>query len=362
VDRDPTAAAQGSRLWVIWSVFAPRDGRWSLEGRILQGAASTVAPLPGDATQERRRPAAVVDSAGGLWLFWLERPNPLARWTVKYNRHNGTNWDTTVPHSLGGNVHVEEDLFAFFEASSGTIKLYWSRRDQIASLSGALRWRLFSRTKAGLNPAANDWGAVTAVGVATPGNHDDREPFAFAAAGGTEVLFSSNRGGAFAIWSLPPVGPAIATGTTPFSERGPLAFLDGGQTFLICRSNRGVSYRSGIYEATETVDLRYAGGTSANTHNPAKLALRRKFDDFQTYSYDTGPAGVRRNGDWYARDTVGLYVTPPGATAAAVLPSLQRLSQGLRAFMPATVRAVLTPSADLATETVVPGLDTAGLP
>ena len=360
-DRDPTAAVQGDRLWVVWSVYDRAAGSWSLEGRILQGGGVSLAPLPASSAAERRRPSAIVDPAGGVWLFWMERSSPMARWTVTYSRHDGTNWSPAVTN-FGAGVHVDEDLYAFFEASSGSIKLYWSRREPVAALSGVLRWRIFSRTKAGLDPNTSDWGAEASVADAAPSDHDDREPFAFATAAGTEVLFSSNRGGTFGIWSLAPGGGVTPAAGTLFSERAPLAFVDGANVTVIHRSNRGVSYQSDLYRATQTVDLRYAGCTTASTRDTAKLGLRRSFDDFQTYSYDTGPSGVRRNGDWYARDTVSLYVTPPGPGAPEVLAGLRRLSQGLRAFMPATTRVVLTPSADLNTETVIPGVDTAGLP
>jgi hypothetical protein len=53
---------------------------------------------------------------------------------------------------------------------------------------------------------------------------------------------------------------------------------------------------------------------------------------------------------------------PPAGAAADVLAALYRLTQGLRRFMPVTERAVFIPSADLATETVIPGLDTDQLP
>jgi phage tail-like protein len=362
VDREPTAAAQGTRLWVIWSVFEPAQGRWSLEGRILDGNLESVATLPGDAAAERRLPALVTDATGGLWLFWMERSSALGPWTVKFNRHDGAAWDAPAAHTLVGTGGVEADLHAFFEATSGTLKLYWARREPIAAPTNALRWRLFSMAKPGLDPTVNDWSAVTAIADAPPGDHDDREPFAIAPPGGTEVLFSSNRGGSFAVWSLPPGGPPGVVSEPPFTERAPSAFVEGSDTLVVCRSNRGVAYRSAVYAATETVDLRYAGGTSASTRDTVKLGLRRSFGDFQTYTYDTGPGGSRRNGDWYARDSVGLYLTPPSTVASEVLATLRRLLQGLPAFMPATARAVLIPSIDQDTEAIISGLDTAGLP
>jgi phage tail-like protein len=368
IDRDPTAAAQGVRVWLIWSVYDRATQRWSLDGRIFAGpggATVTAAPLPGDPTVERRRPAAIADATGGVWLFWMERPAALAPWVVKFSRHDGTDWEAGAPHAVSGigapapADAIDDDLFAMFDAPASRIRLCWTRREPITGL-GATRWRMFTRTKAALDPTIADWTAAVSVGdtTAPTSDHDDREPFAFAGPAGIELAFSSNRDGRFAIWTLPLAGAAALTGGTTASERAPAAFVDGAETFLVFRSNRGVPYRSAVYAATETVDQRYAGGTTADTRNAAKLALRRSFDDFQTYSYDAGRNGVRRNSDWYAHDTVGLYVAPTSASAAEVLAALRRLTQGLTRFMPATERAVFVPSADLTTETAIPGLDT----
>ncbi|HSR98991.1 MAG TPA: hypothetical protein VLM79_18175 [Kofleriaceae bacterium] len=360
VDRDPTAAVQSDRLWVIWSVYDRTAQRWSLDARTIVGTAVGPAQLPGATGAERRRPAAIADATGGLWLFWLERPSALAPWGVKYSRHDGTSWEATA-HSLPD--AADDDLFALFDATASQIRLYWARREPIAALGNATRWRIFSRGKPGLDPLVNDWTATSAVGDVAPPDHDDREPFAFAAAAaGIEVAFSSSRSGRFAVWTLPAAGPAVPTAGGVASERAPAAFVDGPDTFMVVRSPRGVRYQSDVYAATETVDQRYAGGTTVDTRNAAKLALRRTFDDVQTYTYDTGRASGRKNSDWYAHDTVALYVAPPSGGAPEVLAALRRVARGLRAFMPATERAVFVPPTKLTTETAIPGLDTDQLP
>jgi hypothetical protein len=109
---------------------------------------------------------------------------------------------------------------------------------------------------------------------------------------------------------------------------------------LIYRSNESLRYTSTVYGATETVDARYAGCTTVDTRNKPKLDLRGQFGDFQTYTYDTGQAGQRTELDWYARDTVGLYV-PPGAAEQVPTASSQRsFADVLRQFLPIQVRAV----------------------
>jgi hypothetical protein len=81
-----------------------------------------------------------------------------------------------------------------------------------------------------------------------------------------------------------------------------------------------------------------------DTTGTAKLALRGAFEDFQTYTYDAGSGGVRRNADRIARDTVGLYLTPDIADPDEIKAIISRLANVLPGFMPVTARAVfITP-------------------
>lgn len=110
---------------------------------------------------------------------------------------------------------------------------------------------------------------------------------------------------------------------------------------LLYRSNESLSYTSNVYRATETVDFRYAGCTTVDTRNAARIILRGQFEDFQTYTYDTGKNGGRTNEDWYARDTIGLYLNPDTMDAEKITLGRSRIAQVLREFMPITDRAVL---------------------
>ena len=92
------------------------------------------------------------------------------------------------------------------------------------------------------------------------------------------------------------------------------------------------------------LDARYAGTTTVDIRDKARLALRGKFEDFLTYTDDAGARGVRTNDDRIARDTIGLYlaipVKPPAPAPAAVAAVISRLSGVLTEFLPATDRAV----------------------
>jgi hypothetical protein len=126
----------------------------------------------------------------------------------------------------------------------------------------------------------------------------------------------------------------------PYAQRDPLPVAFAFGPLLIYRSNESLLYASTVYGATETVDARYAGSTTVDTRNQAKIDLQGRFDDFQTYTYDMGQSGQRTELDWYARDTVGLYVPPGDVEQASMLSSQQLFADVLRQFLPIQVRAV----------------------
>ena len=110
------------------------------------------------------------------------------------------------------------------------------------------------------------------------------------------------------------------------------------------RSNQSLTYASETFGATRILDHRYAGTTTVDTGGTAKLALRGRYEDFQTYTYDAGRGGTRTNDDRIARDTVGLYLTPGITDPAEIKAMLSRLANELAGFLPVTARAVFIPS------------------
>jgi hypothetical protein len=158
-----------------------------------------------------------------------------------------------------------------------------------------------------------------------------------------EVFWSSHRGGRWSVlrnvlnpathvWGAP---EDLGQAGSAYSLRGPVAAATAAGTVLVFRSSESLRYTSAAYGATETVDPRYSGSGTVDTRNAAMLALRGRFDDIQTYVYDAGAGGVRTNDDWYARDTVGVYVD-----GGASDNETSRLRQVLKEFMPVTDRAV----------------------
>jgi hypothetical protein len=284
-----------------------------------------------------------------LWLFWLELAR--SQWQLRYNSYDGTKWTLTVPATFpldGGNdPRVEGPLFVVFHPTDAAQRLwvFWARSEPVGT-AGQRRWRIVYRVKASLNPSATDWSAIRALPPG-PAESQDREPAALVKTNGdVELYWSSTRNGSWSIWRATVNRATQAWGTaemlinSPYTQCDPLPIPIATGTMLVYHANESVLYTSTVYGATETVDTRYAGSTTVDVRNTAKRTLRGKFGDFQTYTYDSGQNGQRTNLDWYARDTVGLYVTPDTTDPAVIQRNQNLLRNTLREFLPAPVRTV----------------------
>jgi hypothetical protein len=136
-------------------------------------------------------------------------------------------------------------------------------------------------------------------------------------------------------------GPVEQVTTSAYSERAPLAQEIGPNTTLLAyRSNESPAHTSTVYGATRTLDLSHAGTTTVDTRGTGKLALQGSFEDFQTYTYDSGHGGVVTNGDRISRETVGLYLTPTTSDPEQIEAVISQLRTVLTDFMPISARAV----------------------
>ena len=355
IDTRPSAAMQGTVLWLFWESYDPTQTSptWQIKFQQRTAGVWSSPAVFGDPATARRMPAAVADNAGGLWLFWLEQA-AAGGWSLKYDHHDGTNWlaaPVAFPPDGGNDPRVEGDLVALFHPTSATqaIWLFWTRHEP-ATVAGQSRWTIAFRIKQGLGPSALDWSAVSELPKTSLDNHD-REPAPLIdGAGNIELFWSSTRSGGWTLWhdtlniGTLTFGAAAQLTNTPYSNRAPLAVNAGGGTLLVFRSNESLPHSSSVYRATQTLDVRYNGTTTADTRNTAKIALFGKFEDFQSYVYDTGTNGVRDNEDRIARDTIGLYLTPDTADPNKIKATISRLAGALGDFMPVTERAVfITP-------------------
>ena len=169
-DKHPSAALAGDRLWLFWQAYDPTqaasDRFWRIWFTTRTGGTFAAPAVFGDPGTERRMPAAVADDAGGLWLFWLERSG--GTWQVRYNRHDGTNWqlataDGPCHRTAGSRRRVDDDLLALFHPTSASQRLwlFWARHEP-GGPPGQTRWSVVYRIKQGLDPAAADWSPIRA--------------------------------------------------------------------------------------------------------------------------------------------------------------------------------------------------------
>jgi len=361
--KEPSAAPLGDDLVLFWSAYDRVSGRWLIESSRLHGGAwSAPSPFvpPGGTPDDQRRKPAVVSDGTGIWLFWLERGAD-GGWQARYNRYNGTTWQASpspsLPSGAAGDPPMLDDLIAVFHPTDPAQRLWLSwagltptTSEQAAGLPRQTRWTLAYRVKAGLDPSADDWSQTRTLPKPepAPGPPHDREPYPVVRADGSlDVFWSSDRGGQLAIWQATldrathAWGEPTQVATSAEATRAPLVFSQANATRLVFRSSESVRYIGGLYGAVQTVDSRYAGSSTLQTRDTRALARRGTFDDTGTYLYDTGRGGVRTDDDWYARDTIGVYLA--GATDEA---QQSRLRLVLRELMPLTDRAVFIKDAE----------------
>ncbi len=347
VDANPTAAVQGGTLRLFWQSF---DTQWRISSATRAGGGWSQPATFGDPATQRRAPAAVPDNAGGTWLFWLEKLAGV--WQVRYNRHDGTTWQlanpATFPLDAGALPRAEDDLFVLFHPANATQRLwvFWSRHEP-GGPAGQTRWTTFYRIKAGLDPNVSDWSTVRQVPKAGTGGYHDRLAVALPSGTNVEAFWSTTQNGGWSVTRNTVNASTFGWGTNqqlttgPYTRRAPAAVDTGSGVLLVYRANDSILRPSTVFGATSTLDHGYAGTTTVDTGAAAKLAARGEYEDFLTYSYDTG----RTNDDRIARDAVGLFLTATTNDDAAIAAGVTRLAGALPDFMPVTARPVFIPTA-----------------
>ncbi|MDD5322495.1 MAG: hypothetical protein PHD43_18160 [Methylococcales bacterium] len=330
---------------MFWDSYDRYARTWRIRYQTYGGDGAWSKVEAYDENSERRTPVAVTDQSGGLWLFWLQKTG--TRWQLCYNRHDGSCWELNIPSrfpaSGGFDPRVEDDVFVLLNTTDSTRPLwvFWARREPLGN-TGQTRWQITYRSKDNINPDNSGWSEISTLPKGEWADADDREPTACVnKAGKLELFWSSTRDGSWSIWRtlLDHADPQPVT-RTPYAQRAPLPLPLNDALLLIYRSNESLVYTSTVYSATETLDSRYAGCTTVDARNKGKTTLNAKFEDFQTYTYDTGQNGKRGNLDWYARDTIGIYLTPTTEDKAVINENRRRIKAVLRQFLPIQVRTV----------------------
>jgi phage tail-like protein len=390
IDKHPSAVVKGDTLWVYWDSADANTQTHQLRYQSYRDGIWSAPQVFGEATVSRKRPFVVIDHTDHIWIFWLERQ--AAKWELKFLREENNAWNIPAAHTFPLDEEedpvVQTDLFVFFQPGASAINgepkiwVFWSRKVPTGAPKQS-RWEIAYRFAENIDPdefvafhswssefpihltvdttdlpvnldfvtsyvnRPPDWSQVFSMSKSSP-DDQDREPALFLnPAGQMEFYWSSNRNQSSSIWraflrdtSIPAFSAVTEITEDAYSQRDPLPFIIDGVTRLSYHSNEPVGYVSEIYGATETVDLRYSGTTSVDTKNLAKIALRGTYDDFQTYSYDTGTKGKPTPLTWYARDTIGLYLTPDTDDTSKIQQNRTMIERILREFLPIQIRAV----------------------
>jgi hypothetical protein len=306
----------GDALWLFWE--SDREGAWDVWGRVHDGTHWATPFRVTDHREPDRRPGVALGAGGTLWVFWESgRRGPTEIWG---RSHSDGGWSHTarVTESPG---HDREPAAALDE--DDRLWLVW-RRDH------ADHSRLYARV---LDDGA--WGPEAPVEPPSVGEAPWRDESPALARRGSELwlLWHSDRTGRWELWASVHDGVAWSE---PFQitqkadpDKEPAVMLDGDQLRIVWRSERPTpEYRSRTVDTTDT----------------ALLERRGLFEDRIHYTYDT----ARGDRNWYARDVVGLFLTPPpGTSTEEVEDVLERARTSLEPFSPATVRLVLVPDRPL---------------
>lgn len=295
------------------------------------------APVPNALPAVAESEPTLLREGTNLWLFWSARRN--GRWNIWYSRFNilTSVWGNPKPLTAGLSSDREPSA-VLSPAGGGRLWVYWARKKE----NGL--WNILYRSTTTLDfNALNDglWEPEAEL-TDVPLDYDNREPNAVAgAAAAVELYFASNRTNGWHVWTkdLTPgaQGPASRITSGQFTQRAPAALrLTNGLRRLYVRSNRSMSFQSSFYPAARTVDNRYSGSTTVDTRNALKISLRGNFQDVQRYTYDTR----KEENNWYARDTVGIFLTPDTENQTLIFRRRQQIESVLRRFLPIQVRAV----------------------
>ncbi|VVS94485.1 hypothetical protein [Desulfoluna spongiiphila] len=350
LDRDPSTARQEDTLWLFWSSLDAAKGSWCICHRQFRNGRWSHAEVFMDTRFQRKNPAVVSDSRGGLWLFWQEKHDQ--GWQTRYNRHDGNAWQLGTPALVPGCPHTPAPLLhppmaCSLPGETGPrIGLFWSERMRPTGL-GSKKWRVMYRFKEGADPHdTSDWGAVTCK-PCTPPDANETDPAPWVDDSGRLHLFfcSDTTGG----WSLRTKRFDEATSrwegsdelpASPYTERFPCPVAVSGTLTILHRACKPLRHKSAVYKATETRDLRCCGSITTAAGNAAKNARHGSFEDFQTYTCDTGKNGGKDDTTWYSRETLGIYLTPDREDPEHILRNRRLLDGVLHRFLPIQARHV----------------------
>jgi hypothetical protein len=197
-------------------------------------------------------------------------------------------------------------------APNGDLWLFWCR-------DRADRRELWQQANSG-----GVWGPQVLLSSDLTTGQRDEAPCAVVDGAHVLLFFHSNRRGPWQIWSRLHDGAAwhnaLRMSGELTADKEPTAFVDGGGLLRVLWS----SQRRSPWYRSRTLDL-------DDVHMLAEMGT---LNDHTHYVYDTGVGPD----DWYARGTVGLYLTPDTHDQAKIAAAVDRAAAFLEPFRPAPVR------------------------
>lgn len=346
INKYPAAVQdENGNFWVFWSAYSKKGGKFISQIKLTllsTGNPAKPVPLPSETPPTQNiEPAVFKDNNHNIWIFWSSRRSD--RWKIWYNCFNTTNYNWGTARQLTHGLCADREPAVVFDpGTGGKIWVFWTRKK-----SNGL-WNIFYRTTTNLNfntHTDTDWTEQELLddNNAEPG-FQRKEPTAILRdSNHIDLYFSSDETGSWNIRQKTfDKTPANWTNGEPvtsghFTKKAPAILQDAqGNPRLLFRTNESIDYPSKLYIGTTTIDNRYSGSTTIDVKNRERIGGRGMLEDILQYVYDTG----KENKDWYARDTIGLYLTPDTGDQQLIAKNRELVKGILDRFLPIHLRAV----------------------
>lgn len=329
-----TTGAAGAPLWATWESTQAGETRvWGAQS--TDGGSSWSAPAPISPGPRDRTPAAVFDGAAELHVYWAADSGDSSRLRESVLVAGG--WTFSDVTDSTPHLHDSAPSAVFWK---NAIRLFWhsNRFGQAWTANTAVGPTSFLVAPGGNGQVYQCTGAGV-TGAAPP-----TFPAAVGAtvADGTAVwtclgpISAAPLAQARRLWSA--AGPAFSARTQLFrraaNDSEPAALVDqtGALRLFMATQQSAARYRSRTFDTTQT-----PAGARTPIANALAKASMGALNDRLHYTYDTRRTAAAR----YARDTVGLFLTPDdGQTDAQHAATAARLRAFLSPFRPVTERLV----------------------
>ncbi|PID86941.1 MAG: hypothetical protein CSB13_01840 [Chloroflexi bacterium] len=321
-DEYPTVVTLSDRLLMCWA--ANKNGHWDIwgswsrssepfdDGPDLSGINQSTPVNLTDYKANDCHPVLVDDDLGTIWLFWQsDRRGKTDLWQ---RRFDGTKWSPAERLTTAELHHTQP---AATTDGAGRIWLFWcdDRGDRV-----------------NLYVQVNEGGSWAAPYQVSTGQYRDEAPCAVFWNGEIQLFWHSNRSGDWQLhsqrWKWNGTAPvainAPQTETrSPTADKEPFVMVDsGGDLRLFWRSQRrGREYQSRTIDSGDAAMIAQLGQPQDRAH----------------YTYDTR----KSENDYYARDTIGIYLTPDAENPDLEDRNKRLINGPLKEFIPINIRPVL---------------------